>query len=460
MFKLSTLGMRVVASLTIAATLGTGFTGSGIIAKAADPVTITITAGGNELKWLQETIKPAFEKKMTDAGTPITVNVVENANVPDAKQQLALDLTAGKGADLFSFDGFWLPEFVEGGLIKPLDELVGADFADWEGWSQIPENIQNVISYKGERYGIPRGTDARVIWYNKDIIEKAGYSRDTFQPTSWEELLDAARAVKEKVPDVVPFQLNAGTSMGEAATLQGYSMAILGAGEHVYDFEQEKWIVSSPAILDTLKFYETIYITDELGDVRWQQVKSGRDSSFQAFSEGKVAMLVEGDYLWRSILIPVGGGFPMATRDESVGFAKMPAQEAGKGYNGQDFVTISGGTAFVINPNSAAPKEAWELLKFMYSTDQLLELQKLEPRIRARLDVPVTGDDVMTRMVKEVLPLTVIRPLLPAYNKVSEQIQLMTERVVSGEMTPQQAMDAYAVAVTEIAGAENVVTVK
>ena len=171
-------------------------------------------------------------------------------------------------------------------------------------------------------------------------------------------------------------------------------------------------------------------------------------------------MLVEGDYLWRSILIPKGGSFPMADRDKAVGFALMPAKEPGKGFNGQDFVTISGGTGYVLNPNSAHPKETWALLTFMFSKDQLAELQKIEPRIRARLDVPVVGDETMSRMVKDVLPLTTIRPLLPAYNKVSEQIQLMTERIVSGEMTPQKAMDAYAKAVTEIVGADNTLTLK
>ncbi len=429
-------------------------------ALAADPVTITIAAGGNELKWITETIKPAFEKQMTDAGTPVTINPLDNSNITDAKQQLALDLNAGQGADIFSFDGFWLAEFVDGGLLKPLEEVVGPEYADWEGWSQMPESIKTILSYDGKIFGVPRGTDARVIWYNKDIIEKAGYDRDTFQPTSWAELLDAARKIKETSPDVTPFQLNAGTAMGEATTLQGYTMALLGAGENVYDFDQQKWIGSSPAILDTLNLYNTIYNTDDLGNPRWQLVKNGRDLSFEAFSQGKVGMLVEGDYLWRSILIPTGGGFPMADRDTAVGFAMMPAQEPGKGYRGQDFVTVSGGTGFVINPNSKVAKEAWALLNFMYSKDQLLELQKLEPRIRARMDVPVTGDEVMSQMVTDVLPLTTIRPPLPDYSKVSEQIQLMTERIVSGEMTPEQAMDAYAKAVTDIVGADNVVSVE
>ena len=455
MSKHSARYLTLAAVLTFVVALSVNF-----YTFAADPVTVNILAGGNELKWITETIKPAFEKKMADAGTPVVVNPIDNSNISDAKQQIALDLNAKQGPDVFSFDGFWLPEFVDAGLLKPLDELVGADAMSWEGWSQMPESIKTILQYNGKTYGIPRGTDARVIWYNKDIIEKAGYPRDTFQPTSWAELLDAARKIKETSPDVTPFQLNAGTSMGEASTLQGYTMAILGAGEHVYDFEQNKWIVSSPAILDTLNLYNTIYNTDGLGDSRWQLVKNGRDLSFQAFSEGKVAMLVEGDYLWRSILIPKGGDFPMADRDAKVGFAKMPAEEPGKGYRGQDFVTASGGTGFVINPNSAVAKESWALLTFMYSKEQLLELQKLEPRIRARLDVPVTGDDVMSKMVTDVLPLTVIRPQLPLYGKVSEQIQLMTERVVSGEMTPEQAMEAYATAVTEIVGADNVISVK
>jgi multiple sugar transport system substrate-binding protein len=88
----------------------------------------------------------------------------------------------------------------------------------------------------------------------------------------------------------------------------------------------------------------------------------------------------------------------------------------------------------------------------------LEELQKLQPRIRARTDVPVTGDAVMTKIAAEVLPLTTIRPALPTYSKVSAEVQAMTERVITGEMTPQQAMEAYAKAVEAIAGAENVVT--
>lgn len=432
--------------------------GIGAVA-AQDPATLTIGGvSGAELEWINESVVPACSAQLEEAGMPVTVEALDSGNVSgeDQRQQLVLDMSVGEGPDITSFDGFWLPEFVDAGLLTPLNELIGPEVDEWEGWTQIPAELQNIMGYQGNIYGIPRGTDLRAVWVNTEILAEAGLPED-WQPTSWEELLDGARAIKENVADVTPLNIFAGTASGEATTLQGYLMLLLGTGEHIYDFENEKWIVGSQGILDTLAFYNTLYNEEALGDQRWQLVQNGRDLSFEAFANGQLAMLVEGDYLWRSVIVPETGVFPMENRDEVVSFVRMPAQEPGAGYNGQDFVTASGGTGFIINPNTDAPAEAWAFLSCMFSKDQLEALQLIQPRIRARQDVPVTGDDTMSALVDELLSLTTIRPQLPEYNQVSEQARLMTERVVSGEMTPEEAMAAYATAVTDIVGADNVI---
>lgn len=450
MFKRLTILTKLTAILAIIAVLSLQ------MVAAQDGVTITVTgAGGPELQWLTDTIKPGFEAMMAEAGTPVTVEIIDSSNIggEDLKQQYVLDMTVGEGADVMGFDGFWLPEFIDAGLLKPLSELVPS-YTEWEGWAQIPEGIQEIMGYQGELYGVPRGTDARVIWVNREVLAEAGLPED-WQPTSWEELLDGARAIRDNVEGVVPLQLNGGTAMGEATTLQGYLMALLGTGTYIYDYDEAKWVVRSQGILDTLELYQTIYNEEGLGEARWQLAQNGRNLSFEAFSQGQVGMLVEGDFLWRSILNETGD-FPMENRDERVDFVLMPAQEPGAGWRGQDFVTASGGTGFVINGNTDHPEEAWALLSYMFSVESLEALQAIQPRIRARLDVPVTGDETMTRIVTDVLPLTQIRPQVAEYNAVSEQARLMTERVISGEMTPAEAMEAYAVAVTEIVGEENV----
>lgn len=422
-----------------------------------DEIVLTIGGvGGDEIAWLNDYVKPTFEARMAEEGKNVTVDVIEFVGPgEDLRQQYVLDLSVGEGPDVMAFDGFWLPEFIEGELLTPLDELVGPEALEWDGWEVTPDGLKAIMGFEGNVYGIPRGTDGRVLWYRTDLFEEAGLPTD-WQPTSWEEVLDAARTIQDELDGVTPLQLDAGTAMGEATTMQGYLMALLGAGHHIYDEADGKWIVSSPAILNTLELYETIYLNEDLGNVRWQLVENGRDLSMEAFANGEVAMLVEGDWFWRSPMNAEVGNYGIENRDEVMSFALMPSINPGEGFNGQDYVTISGGTGYVLNPNTEHPQEAWELLTFMFSVESLEELQAIQPRIRARTDVPVTGDETMSRIASDVLPYTTIRPQLPEYNQVSVEAQLMTERVVSGEMSPEEAMEAYAEAVTEIVGEENV----
>lgn len=425
---------------------------------AAQELTIScrcVSGGVNSelANWIKDSVIPGFEA--ANEGVTVTLNEFAGGD-EQLTQQLALDFSTGAGADIAGFDGFLIPNFVEGGLLKPLEELVGPEVNEWEGWEHISEGSRALMSYDGGTYGIALGTDVRMIFVRKDLLERAGIDPGTFQPTSWEELLEAARKIKEAVPDSYPLQLNAGVPMGEATTMQGYWMAILGTGEGVVD-EEGRYIVESPGILDVLNLYKTIYVDEELGDTRAQQLGDGRNRTFANFRDGKTAMLVEGDWFYRSVTAP-GSEFEVPNRDEVMTWAKMPAREPGAGWNGQDFVTISGGTGWVINPNTEDPDLAWDLLTFMNSKEQLDAFQTFQPRISIRDDVAVPDNPFLTETSGELLPMTTARPNDENYNAVSAEIQRMTEAVISGELSPEEAMARYKDAVTEIVGEENTVS--
>jgi multiple sugar transport system substrate-binding protein len=403
--------------------------------------------------WIKESVIPSFEAEHD--GVSVSLNEFAGGD-EQLTQQMALDFSTGAGADIAGFDGFLIPNFVEAGLLKPLTEVAGDQVMEWEGWEHISEGSTQLMSYGGEPYGIALGTDVRMIFVRTDLLESAGIDPATFQPNSWEELLEAARQVKEANPDSFPLQLNAGVPMGEATTMQGYWMAILGTGEGVVDADG-KYIVESQGILDVLNLYKAIYVDEELGDARAQQLGDGRNRTFANFRDGKTAMLVEGDWFYRSVTAP-GSEFEVADRDTMMTWAKMPAREPGAGLNGQDHVTISGGTGFVLNPNTDHPELAWELLAHMNSKEMLEEFQTFQPRIRIRDDVPVPDEPFLTETSSALLPLTTARPNDENYNAVSAEIQRMTEAVVSGRMTPEEAMARYKDAVTEIVGEENTVS--
>ena len=96
--------------------------------------------------------------------------------------------------------------------------------------------------------------------YNRDILAQAGVisKGQDWEPKNWNDILDACKAVKEKCPDVVPFWCNSGVATGEATSMQTYEMLLYGTGERLLS-DDDKWIVKSQGILDSLNFLQDIY---------------------------------------------------------------------------------------------------------------------------------------------------------------------------------------------------------
>ena len=170
---------------------------------------------------------------------------------------------------------------------RPLTDVVGPEVEEWDGWAQINEAVQANGMFEGARYGIPQGTDGRVIYFNKEIFAAAGLPED-WQPTTIEEVLEAARTIKESNPDVIPIQLNGGVAMGEATTMQGALPLLAAAGSPVYDEETGLWTGATPEMIEMLGTYATIYGDEALGDTDMQLLQDGRDRSFEAFANGEV----------------------------------------------------------------------------------------------------------------------------------------------------------------------------
>ncbi|MDR8410756.1 extracellular solute-binding protein [Nonomuraea sp. 3-1Str] len=441
--------MSVVAVL---AASGLALTACGGSSGGGDGGTIELTiaqnaiAGGKNAKaadFVANWVVPKFEEAQKAKGKDVKVKFVPSG-VDDEqyKTKLSLDLKSGKGADVIDIDGIWAGEFAEAGYIKPLAELVGPEAESWDGWAQIPESVQGLATFNGKKYALPVGTDGRVLYFSKPLFQKAGLPAD-WQPKSWQEILDAGAKLKAAgVP--VPIQVNAGTAMGEATTMQGVLPLLAGAGGEVQ--KDGKWAGASQPVKDVLGLYQKIYGGSGLGDPRLQQEAKGRDKSFQQFAQGKIGILLEGDYFWRGVVNPKDGVAKMADRDQSVGYALIPAMEPGKGIRGQDFVSMSGGALRTVNPNSKHPKEAFELLAFTLSPEALKEETKDgNVRITPRTDVNkeiLAGEPLLTFISEKVLPLTAYRPPVAVYPQVSVALQEATSAVVSGK-TPDEAAAEY-----------------
>ncbi|MFC7547969.1 extracellular solute-binding protein [Plantactinospora sp. GCM10030261] len=448
----------VLAALTAVALTATACGGSDEPAgKDAKNITLTIAdnaiAGGKNAagaEWIENWVIPKFVEAQKAKGVTAKVTFVPSG-VDDEqyKTKLALDLRSKGGADVMSLDGIWVGEFVQAGYLKPLSEVAGDQADKWEGWSQIPESVQGLGTFEDKRYAIPQGTDGRVLFYNKKLFAQAGLPAD-WQPTSWQEILDAGTKLKS-LPGVTPIQLNAGTAMGEATSMQGALPLLAGAGGEIY--ADGKWAGASQPVKDVLDLYNKIY-TGGLGDPKLQQEAKGRDKSFAEFAAGKIGILAEGDYFWRAVVNPEDGIAKMADRDTTVGYAMIPAKQPGAGIKGQDFVSMSGGGVRVLNPNSKYPSQAFELLAFMHSAEATKAQLAGAARITARMDVNkevLAGDPMLNYVAEKVLPVTAYRPPLAVYPQVSVALQEATAAAAGGT-GPDEAATAYQKKVEGIVG--------
>lgn len=109
------------------------------------------------------------------------------------------DLSVSSGDPLMAF------RFEAEGSVHYADAVVAAMKTSGAYDDLLPGTLDIFKSDKGY-LAVPWGVDQRVLWYNTEILERAGVE----PPKSWSDITAACRAVARKVPGVVPFVVGAG----------------------------------------------------------------------------------------------------------------------------------------------------------------------------------------------------------------------------------------------------------
>ncbi len=435
----------------------------------ADAKTVSLSIASNAIvggkndstaRWITDYVIPRFAAMEQAKGVTVHLRFVgDGSDDGTYLQKQILQLRTGGGGDVFDVDGTDVGSFAESWLIRPLSQVVGADtVAGWEGWRQIYPSMRQLDQWRGQDYGIPVGTDGRVLFYNKTLFARAGLPVD-WQPRSWGDILSAATALA-KLPGVTPVQLDGGTAMSETTTVNGFLPLLAGAGALIY--ADGKWQGNTAAMRAALGFYQQIF-SRHLADPVLDEEVEGRDASFAEFAANKIGIYLESDYMWRAILAPKVGNDPMADRDTAVGYALLPAMNPGAGVAGQSYVTYSGGAVRMINPNTQYPQQAWALLSFMssapameaYEQNYLGSATQIMPRTDVN-DALLAREPLMNFIATQALPVTHFRPSEGDYTQVSALIQQATADVISGGSPAAVAAD-YSRKLAKIVGGVDVV---
>ncbi len=400
-------------------------------------------------KFLTEEFIPKFEKENPDIKVvPSSITASEG----DYFSKVALSMQSESTApDVVAEDTFMLNSDANAGYLTPLDDYV----SEWDEWDNYTENLKSgVMGQDGKLYAIPGTSDSRGLWYNKNVFKKAGLPED-WQPSNWEEIIEAAEKIKKNVPDVVPFAMGVAKANGESVSMQTFEMLLYGTKDTLFDTETRKWHVASEGIIDSLKFIDDIYNQKKLGPSLSIAMNSNYGSvMFQdKFPNDQAGIILDG--FWSSGNWTETGATPVDNMTERFGFAAMPTQHGEE----PKTTTMSGGWAWSI-PAKAKNKEAsWRVLQALGGKEEQAKRAIAEGNLTVRDDSATMKEYIEQPFIKEAtdfLKNAHFRPADDKYPNVSIEIQSMVEAVATGSKTPEEAAKDYETNVTRIVGEDNI----
>lgn len=436
----------VVLAGVLAATGCAGGGGSG----DANTITVAYQKFGNftHADTLLTKVKEEFEAQHED----ITVELVPiEAQQNDYFTKLALmNQSPATAPDVMYEDTFMIKSDVDAGYLAPLDEYV----EQWDEWDQFYDNAKDAgRGDDGRIYGIPMGTDTRALWYNTELFEQAGLPVP-WQPKTWQDVLDAAATIKQKLPDVIPLNVYSGKPQGEAAAMQGFEMLLYGTGDTLYDPETQKWITGSQGFVDSLQFISDLY-QGGLGPTPQQALDKNVANIAQGewLPKGQLAISLDGS--WVSGAWLESGTNPWPEWDQVMAQSPMPTQ------NGQEpgATSMSGGWTLAMGSGASNPDAAWEFMSLALNKENSLSYDVEASQIAVREDVANDPSYVEANPTFEffssLVEVTNFRPATSDYAKISNEITIAMEAVMTGQQTPEEAAAAYDEAVIGIVGEQN-----
>jgi multiple sugar transport system substrate-binding protein len=399
-------------------------------AQPAQPVTIHV------LTMDQAGLKPAEIDQIArdfEAKNPDVKVVMEYVGYDYVHDKIVTGMAAKPPAyDAAMIDVIWPDEFIKAGYLLDVTNKVSPEMK-----SGIFPAAWNGVTRNNKVYGMPWLMDVKYFMYNKDILQKAGFNAP---PKTWEELVDQAKAVKEKglaeYPIVWSWNQKEGVVCDFTALLFGNGGAFLDAGGKPV-FNDEKGVQALEWMKKT--------IDDGLSNP--SSVSSDEMAVESGFLAGKAAFAV--NWLFQYADSNDASKSQVAGK---VAFAPMPVFQSGAAA-GVKSASVDGSSSFAIMATTPYPDQTWRFLTYLASNEvqtkfsaEMLPIWKAdyEGDNLAKLTSATTTNPVTVPAFLAQFPYANERPTVAYYNEASAALQLAIQEALTGSKPAKQALDEAA----------------
>lgn len=326
---------------------------------------------------------------------------VEAKYVPfaDFKKQLSIGASAAELPDLVILDNPDHASYAAMGI-----------FADLTGRFDVStyyDGPVNSCTLDGKLYGVPFGSNDLVLFYNKDMLEKAGCE----VPATWDELLETAKACTTD-------------------SVSGFAHCALQNEEGTFNFLPWVWStgatsyeINSEGGIKALNFVKDMV---DSGAMTKEAINWTQGDTMHQFIAGNLAMMINGT--WQ---IPT---MRADAPDVNWGVAPIPKDaNPVSGLGGENYAVIAGGNE----------EGAIKFLEYAVSGETCLYMMQQMGYISSDSTIAegqFEGDEVYQVFVDQ-MQYAQARGPLPEWPEISDAISLAFNKVITGDSEPVQAAE-------------------
>jgi len=352
---------------------------------------------------------PEFEKK-----TGIKVQI-DASPIGDLYKKQVLSLSQAARYDVMFMDEPWIAPLSE--FILPLTERIrGYDTTDF-----VPTALA-AGAFQGVQYALPVDPNMQILSYRKDLFDQKGMK----PPTTWDELLAAAKAFTDPAKEQYGIAIIAGSDI-QACLYMLVSMWSQGA-ELVT--AEGKGGVNTPAgrkgaeiYLELLKYAPPAVRSYTSADV------------LKAMQTGQAVMAIQ----WASAMKPLEDP-TRSTVAGKIGYALVPKAVRQTPMRGVWTIGIA--------KNSSNQDAAWEFAKWLSSKEFGLAATKFpsalsaihSPRVSVLQDPGTKAALPYVETLLASLKIAKERPRLREFADIQEHFRVTTGKLTAGELTLDAAL--------------------
>ncbi len=313
--------------------------------------------------------------------------------------------------------------------LMKIDELMARDGISMD---RYPAAFARSAQFEGETLGFPLRAHPQLMFYRKDLIPEP--------PTSWEEVIEVGKKLKETNPDVAPLALYYNND-GNRQNLFIWINFLWAAGADIFNDDWTPAWASEEALKATEDY---IALHTSHGVTNPNSLAFVEQDARQSFMQGKSAMIPVWWWAYSGFYNPETSTL---TKDQ-VAFAGMPS------YNGVT-KTYAISMPFSISEYSENKDAAWEFLKWL-SNPEMDKANATEREVAGKpivnnvvthisslqdADVNAANDGIQAA-AWESLKESDIMPQIPEWPEVGDILSAAIAEAAAGGDTRQLMMDA------------------